>query len=85
VPDGANPGARLTAYGGALYGTTVTGGAENDGTIFRISESGETILHNFGNDGSEPFGGMVAVNGALYGTTSGGGTQNYGTIFRFQL
>ena len=38
--DGANPQAGLTYVGGTLYGTTVFGGARNDGTVFKITRSG---------------------------------------------
>ena len=67
---------------GALYGTTINGGASN-GTAFRLSPPAagstvwtETILHAFagGNDGYFPEAGLRAgPGGVLYGTTSGGG------------
>jgi uncharacterized repeat protein (TIGR03803 family) len=72
-----------------LYGTTDFGGADNDGTVFRISPSGsETILHSFGvnpNDGDLPWAGLVqGSDGNFYGTTYGGGTNSCscGTVFR---
>jgi uncharacterized repeat protein (TIGR03803 family) len=37
TPDGADPYAGLIAVKGKLYGTTYEGGANNDGTVFRIS------------------------------------------------
>jgi uncharacterized repeat protein (TIGR03803 family) len=36
-PDGANPWSGLVSSGGQLYGTTLAGGASNQGSIFRIS------------------------------------------------
>jgi uncharacterized repeat protein (TIGR03803 family) len=40
----------LLFAGGALYGTTWSGGKNDDGTVFRIALSGtEKILHSFGN------------------------------------
>jgi uncharacterized repeat protein (TIGR03803 family) len=37
APDGANPWSGLVGSGGAFYGTTVAGGASNQGSVFRIS------------------------------------------------
>jgi uncharacterized repeat protein (TIGR03803 family) len=46
---------------GDLYGTTMIGGANGEGTVFKISSAGtETVLHSFGatsTDGKEPEGG----------------------------
>jgi uncharacterized repeat protein (TIGR03803 family) len=70
-----------------LYGTTVFGGAEGCGTVFRIATdgSGFTILHsfNFTNDGCEVLAGLVqGTDGNFYGTTHAGGTSNNGTVFK---
>lgn len=37
APDGANPWSGLVSSGGAFFGTTVAGGASNQGSVFRIS------------------------------------------------
>jgi uncharacterized repeat protein (TIGR03803 family) len=85
--DGAYPGAGLTPLGGALYGTTESGGDQKgDGTVFRVSTSGiEQVIYVFGRgkrtDGNAPEAALIAVNGVLYGTTSRGGTSDAGTIF----
>ena len=84
-PDGAAPYASLVEVNGALYGTTINGGAHNGGTAFRISLSGEeTVLHSFGkgSDGAFPYSSLIDVNGALYGTTYFGGVHKKGTVFR---
>jgi uncharacterized repeat protein (TIGR03803 family) len=73
---------------GNLYGTTSTGGADNDyGTIFRLSKSSmgkwnETVLYSFngGSGGYFPQAGVTMSNGLLYGTTLLGG-NNSGTVF----
>lgn len=82
--DGAEPFFGLTlGADGNLYGTTNEGGADNDGTIFKITLSGTlTRLHSFdGNDGCTPQGGlMLANNGFFYGTTLFCGT-GAGTLF----
>ncbi len=76
-PGPSNPymGALIQGTDGRLYGTTFSGGGSgDDGTVFRISLSGNlTVLFAFdGNDGASPHGGLVeATNGTFYGTTSG--------------
>jgi uncharacterized repeat protein (TIGR03803 family) len=36
-PDGGSPDAALLLYQGALYGTTMIGGADGNGTVFRYT------------------------------------------------
>jgi uncharacterized repeat protein (TIGR03803 family) len=77
--DGDQPWAGLVqASNGDLYGTTVAGGANGGGTVFKIAPNGtETTLYSlcaqgYPNcpDGYEPYAGLVqATNGDLYGTT----------------
>ena len=86
--DGFGPVAGLVqATNGNLYGTTASGGANNVGTIFKITPAGAlTTLQSFDDtttDGAFPFVGLVqAINGNLYGTTVGGGSSFYGTVFK---
>lgn len=91
--DGAFPTARLTAFGGLLYGTTEFGGtttalcAQGCGTVFRVSTDGtKKTLYAFKDsvaspDGAYPAAGVVAVGGKLYGTTLGGGAHGDGTVY----
>lgn len=82
--DGAGPeGQLIQDTAGNYYGTTYAGGANGDGTVFRITPSGVlTTLHSFnGTDGTAPQGGVIEVNGLFYGTTSAGGTEGDGTVF----
>jgi uncharacterized repeat protein (TIGR03803 family) len=74
-PDGALPESALTDLNGALYGTTLDGGAYGEGTVFEVSTSGqEQTVHSFkGNSGANPVAGLFALNGTLYGTTASGG------------
>ncbi len=85
--DGANPyGTMVFGSNGALYGTTATGGAANEGVVFELAPPAdpggvwtETILHDFGSpgDGANPFGGLIfGGNGKLYGTTFSGGVAD---------
>lgn len=88
--DGIAPQASLIqAADGNLYGTAKFGGANSDGTVFKITTSGTfTTLYSFCsvefcNDGSEPTVGLVqATNGDFYGSTSGGGGHNKGGVFK---
>jgi uncharacterized repeat protein (TIGR03803 family) len=83
--DGAAPTyARLLDVNGILYGTTESGGHENDGTVYSITRSGsEKVLHSFnGTDGNFPAASLINVDGMLYGTTADGGARNEGTLFR---
>jgi uncharacterized repeat protein (TIGR03803 family) len=84
--DGANPFAGLVQAGdGALYGTTLAGGANDVGTVFRITTNGAfSSLYSFlGGTGANPYGGLVqASDGNLYGTTFNGGASANGAIFR---
>jgi uncharacterized repeat protein (TIGR03803 family) len=85
-PDGATPQAGLVqAADGDLYGTTVSGGTNTNGTVFKITPTGTlTTLHSFNGttDGATPAAGLVqAINGDFYGTASSG-ANNYGTVFK---
>lgn len=88
--DGANPyGALVLATDGAFYGTTLTGGEQNFGTVFRITASGKvTTLHSFClqescPDGATPEAGLVqGTDGDFYGTTEAGGEFMSGTVFK---
>lgn len=70
---------------GDFYGTTYLGGANDQGTVFKLSPSGTlTTLHSFhGTDGAEPLAGVVqSANGAFYGTTNLGGSKSDGAVFK---
>jgi uncharacterized repeat protein (TIGR03803 family) len=87
--NGADPHARL-AWGmdGSLYGTTLSGGNFNLGTVFRVTPAGDlaTLASFDGTNGAYPRAGLAQnTNGefAFYGTASSGGSSNLGTVFRF--
>ena len=86
--DGTSPYASLIqAADGNLYGTTINGGTNFNGTVFRIDTGGTmfTTLHYFlGMDGANPRAALIqSTDGNLYGTTLGGGTGGgHGTIFK---
>jgi uncharacterized repeat protein (TIGR03803 family) len=95
--DGAAPYADLLVYSNALYGTTTTGGAYGNGTVFKLRTDGTgfTTLHNFtapssftgpltNTDGSTPKGKLFLSGGTLYGTTLTAGSFGNGTVFQVQ-
>lgn len=89
--DGAQPNASLIQdSAGNLYGTTLLGGANGAGTVFRLTKHGkETVLYSFCSqvscaDGQDPRGSVIRDGaGNIYGTTSSGGIVSYGgTVFK---
>jgi uncharacterized repeat protein (TIGR03803 family) len=86
--DGEGPegGLTLSADGRSLYGTTLQGGVNGDGTVFSVPVGGgsPTVLASFnGTNGKEP-GGLTLSGNTLYGTTSEGGANSPyddGTVF----
>ena len=86
--DGANPAAALVqGSDGNFYGTTGSGGAHFQGTVFRITPAGDiTVLHSFSgypSEGGVPYAGLVqGSDGNFYGTTVLGGAHFKGTVFK---
>ncbi|HUO31834.1 MAG TPA: choice-of-anchor tandem repeat GloVer-containing protein [Bryobacteraceae bacterium] len=97
--DGVNPTGLMQASDGNFYGTTVYGGANNFGTIFKITSGGTlTTLYNFesqsfsspqgADDTYETYTGMVLLqdsSGNFYGITSQGGDNGFGSVFRLSV
>jgi uncharacterized repeat protein (TIGR03803 family) len=90
--DGANPLGALVLTGGTLFGTTSTGGAGGNGTVFSVGTNGNNFitLHSFtamdpvtgtNTDGAIPCGGLILFDGILYGITMAGGFGEEGVIF----
>jgi uncharacterized repeat protein (TIGR03803 family) len=72
---------------GALYGTTLQGGVNGYGTVFKMNPDGTgfTVLKSFDYSytGAYPYAGLLqGADGALYGTTTSGGTYGHGTVFK---
>ena len=96
VDDGANPLGSLTfGWSGALYGTSLFGGALGGGTVFELAPPASgtenwtlNVVHSFGaaGDGSGPCAGVVFdKEHNLFGTTaSGGASQFWGTVFKLR-
>ncbi|MGA2076333.1 MAG: choice-of-anchor tandem repeat GloVer-containing protein [Terriglobia bacterium] len=88
--DGSTPDQDLTFDAqGNLWGTTLSGGEPNHGTVFKLTPGpngawSETFL-SFQDDhkvGGGPKGGVIMDRaGNIYGTTAGGGPNGHGAIF----
>jgi uncharacterized repeat protein (TIGR03803 family) len=91
--EGWAPMGRLLEPGDVFLGITYIGGTHDDGTIYRLSTSGEfEYLHMFsdpieggGVDGRSPKAGLTRTGqGEYVGTTCYGGAGNVGTIYRLR-
>jgi uncharacterized repeat protein (TIGR03803 family) len=96
--NGAHPEGTLTVGAdGMLYGTTAVGGSRNNGTIYRISTSGNhEVLYSFprlgafsedlvpvNSTGAHPRAGLLlSADGNFYGTATVGGEHGHGTLIR---
>ncbi len=94
---GAGPSGNLiTDSAGNLYGTTFTGGAHSEGTVFEMIRPvapstawTQQVLYSFATtspagtgDGTNPVAGLVFDgSGNLYGTASRGGAFAFGAVF----
>lgn len=88
--DGANPTSTLLqGSDGNFYGLTITGGANNAGTLFKITPSGtESILDSFIGNASAVSGGASVIQGSdgnLYCLISSGGAGGKGAFYRITL
>ena len=88
--DGFDPQAGVIRdSAGDLYGTTLRGGASDDGVVYKLDASGnETVLYSFClqascTDGQYPDAGVVRDSaGNLYGTTYDGGAHRGGVVYK---
>ena len=82
---GAVTGTLTEGPDGNFYGTTAHGGPiGDDGTVFRVTHSGELTVLAF--DQENPVAGLVVGNdNLLYGMTSAGGAFGFGTVFKLPI
>ena len=94
--NGTSPNGVIQGADGNFYGTTMSGGANGQGTVFKLTADGTiTVLYSFCSqvnctDGQLPAAGLVqGADGNLYGTTEAGGAYSQpdgvdspGTIFK---
>jgi uncharacterized repeat protein (TIGR03803 family) len=90
--DGAYPkGGLVLDRSGTLYGTTIGGGPDGMGTVFKLTptETGwdETVIHTFyqperDHEGMMPMAALtIDARGTLYGTAAAGGLRGEGVVF----
>jgi uncharacterized repeat protein (TIGR03803 family) len=86
--DGHTANGLVRGKDGVLYGTTLAGGKQDQGTVFKLNPDGSsfTDLYSFnGPDGADPQAGLIlGKDGYLYGTTSGGGATGNGAVFKLK-
>ena len=93
--NGNNPGLLIEGPDGNLYGTTLFGGVNNNGVLYRVGKTGLgfQVIHQFCSKANCTDGAsgalVVGTDGNLYGSSFTGGTgncgqyyQGCGTIFR---
>jgi uncharacterized repeat protein (TIGR03803 family) len=93
--NGNNPGLLIEGPDGKLYGTTLFGGVNNNGVLYRVGKNGLgfQVIHQFCSKANCTDGArgllVVGPDGNLYGSSFTGGTgncgqyyQGCGTIFR---
>ncbi|MCE3279252.1 MAG: autotransporter-associated beta strand repeat-containing protein [Bacteroidetes bacterium] len=87
-PDGFNPSGGFYDDGIFLYGMTMFGGTNSQGTIFKIMPDGSgysRILNFTGiSNGRIPKGELISDGTFLYGLTREGGVNGDGTIFKIK-
>jgi uncharacterized repeat protein (TIGR03803 family) len=83
-PDGDEPGALMEGKDGNFYGLTFNGGANQKGSVFKLTPAGDlTVLASFNQtDGAEPVGLTQGSDGNFYGATYAGGPSDWGTLFK---
>ena len=86
--DGREPiGSLVQTSDGNFFGLTFTGGADQAGTLFRLTPDGyESVVHAFGvhsTDGTFPNPSLtLGTDGNFYGTTVAGGMHGLGVVFK---
>src|SRR5258708_14259746 len=86
--NGNNPGMLIEGPDGKLYGTTLFGGVNNNGVLYRVSKSGLgfQVIHRFCSvaNCTDGAGGalVVGTDGNLYGSSFTGGTGNCGSYYQ---
>jgi len=88
--DGTDPwGSLIVDPSGNLYGTTVYGGDNGIGTVFKLDPSTgalSTLVSFNGLDGRYPTSTLLMDGyGNLFGTTQQGGTDDLGTVFEVSV
>ncbi|MEJ0056012.1 MAG: choice-of-anchor tandem repeat GloVer-containing protein [Bacteroidota bacterium] len=87
INNGSNPYSSPISDGTYLYGTTYSGGINDDGIIYKVKADGSgfaKLLDFDGDNGSQPLGSLMYDGTYLYGTTLTGGDSNHGVLFKIK-
>ena len=86
--DGSLPAGLVGDSSGNLFGSTASGGADNDGIVYELKKNAsgqwiEKLIHNFtgGNDGGFPGTLVMGAGNVFYGATYSGGSGEVGVIY----
>ena len=86
---GHKPEGHPVLHNGSVIGTTLYGGANEAGTLYKfdIATGTYNVLKHFdyGTIGKAPFFQFEIIDNVVYGTTRGGGANGYGTIYSYNL
>ncbi len=85
---GGYPYGSLLSDGVFLYGTTTSGGANGNGTIFKIKPDGSSFTNildlEYTSSGNYPAGDLAYDGTFLFALSSGGGSNDSGTIIKIK-
>lgn len=89
-PNAAVPYAGLFISGSSMYGTSVLGGTQNGGSVYKIVGRKETAVYSFCSqpncaDGYQPVSNLTARGNSLFGVTSLGGANGNGVVYQITL
>src|SRR5690606_11402582 len=84
---GSSPASGLTLYNNKFYGVAISGGANDNGTLYEynptINGFAKKVDFEINSSGSNPESGLVVYNNKLYGTTSNGSIPLNGSIYAY--
>ncbi len=86
--NGLGPAGTLISDGTYLYGTTLAGGINDNGVLFKIKPDGTGFskMYDFvAANGIEPGNSLFSDGTFLYGMCTSGGTNTKGTLFKYQF
>jgi len=90
--DGWSAHGSLTVSGSTLYGMTMNGGTNDNGTIFKLDtqKNSYKVLYSFltgvtNTSGDSPYGDLTLSGATLYGMTEAGGSSDQGEIFKYDI
>lgn len=90
IANGRSPFGSLISDGTFLYGMTVAGGSNNEGSVFKIKPDGTGYAQLLdcdppnGTNSRNPYGSLIFDSIFLYGMSGQGGVNDSGTVFKIK-